>query len=130
MITTATQIDRLKTVARDPQNWKPVPASEMPAKKVRSAVACEKVDELILALLDLVPSALSWKALDICERLVTPETETQEHLALAAELISLAPLAYYTQAHALLSELMMTAGRHVVSFNTLIMDRLNGRYCA
>ncbi|MBT9548593.1 MAG: hypothetical protein IV090_24580 [Candidatus Sericytochromatia bacterium] len=126
MTTTA----QLKAAAANPANWKPVPASEAIVRNLREDAACEKVDKLIMALLDLVPDNLSWKALDICEHLITPNTETQEHLALAFELISLAPLAYHSQAQALLSELMLAAGRHVVSLNTLIGKRLNGWWCA
>lgn len=120
----------LKIASANPSNWKPVPASEVTARNRQEDAACEKTDNLIMALLDLVPDNLSWKALDICEKLITPNTETQEHLALAFELIALAPLACHSQAQALLSELILAAGRHVVSLNTLIGKRLNGWYCA
>lgn len=115
----------LAIAAADLSNWKQVPASEPDPEdfEIEQVLLWDAVDTEILALVDMVPPALSWRVLTICEALITPKTETAEHLALMAELIALAPLSLYQEANAHLWTLMSIANRHVATVNGLGDDK-------
>jgi hypothetical protein len=113
----------LAQAAANPANWREIKASKPEGHTRKNANAAELVDAAMLALLDLTPECLGWRVVDLCERLITPKTETTEHMEALTELLGLIPPSLQWEGIGQIMALMQAAGRQVVTFNGPFTDR-------
>lgn len=111
-------MNNLAIAASNPDNWRVLDGSEPPKTwHTQADYASAMIDQYISEILDLTPESLGFEATRLCEVMIQPNTETDEHIDTMTKLLSLIPSIYHKRGMDAMKGLMRVARRQVHSWS-------------